>query len=446
MAKNNNKGYSLIEIIVAVAVFAILIIPLTTQLISSVNTNNQSKKKQYAVEVAEEVMETVKTADLDDVINITDGNDSGNYDLTLDTAQSSTKTVSISGLSDVVTYNENVYTCDTISLGQTYENYSCTVTVSDLPYKVSALGYVWDSDSNELKTNADGSYVTVSSAVGTVRNLDNTQSAIITGATYMGASSGVSGNNLDTQAYDYFLKEKIALLKSEAPVYYSQYMSGNGDSYFDSDYFEKVTTITVSKTALGKYSIKCEVKYTDHTALGVIKSKYENATNALNVYVPANGTGVVYEQEYDELPPIYLLYVPAIYGSKYNDYDYINIDTSSLDEDVDIYLIETAADVSSTYEELICNYFKVSSLDELVFSNTESNKGASDVIVSVESTGTGSGSGTTSVYTNFAATSTTLSLNGLADDTSDDTYLYDITVEITDSEGNTTKLTGTRGN
>lgn len=58
MAKINNKGFSLVEVIVAIAIFAILIIPLTTQLISAVNTNTKTTKKQYAVEMAEELMES----------------------------------------------------------------------------------------------------------------------------------------------------------------------------------------------------------------------------------------------------------------------------------------------------------------------------------------------------------------------------------------------------
>lgn len=50
MAKNNNKGFSLVEVIVAIAVFAILIVPLTSQLIGAIRTNETSKKKQYAIE------------------------------------------------------------------------------------------------------------------------------------------------------------------------------------------------------------------------------------------------------------------------------------------------------------------------------------------------------------------------------------------------------------
>lgn len=63
MAKNNNKGFSLVEVIVAIAVFAILIVPLTSQLIGAIRTNETSKKKQYAIEKAEEIMEQFKVCD-----------------------------------------------------------------------------------------------------------------------------------------------------------------------------------------------------------------------------------------------------------------------------------------------------------------------------------------------------------------------------------------------
>lgn len=65
MTKKNNKGFSLIEVIIAVAVFAILIVPLTSQLISAVNINKKSTKKQYAIDKAEQIMESFKTADME---------------------------------------------------------------------------------------------------------------------------------------------------------------------------------------------------------------------------------------------------------------------------------------------------------------------------------------------------------------------------------------------
>ena len=189
MAKNNNKGFSLIEVIIAVAVFAILIAPLTAQLISAINVNTKSTKKQYAIEKAEEIMESFKTANMkESAISIPDGNSTGNYEFGLDDSQTQTYTLPESA--GTVDYHINTYSCSGISLGGEYEKYDCTVTVNDIAHAVATKGYVWDANTNDLKK--DGSeYVRLTSGVGTVRNLDNKQSAIIAGATYMGATSGI---------------------------------------------------------------------------------------------------------------------------------------------------------------------------------------------------------------------------------------------------------------
>ena len=55
MVKSNNKGFSLVEIIIAAAIFAILIYPITNALITATKTGTKSTKKQYAVEKAEEI-------------------------------------------------------------------------------------------------------------------------------------------------------------------------------------------------------------------------------------------------------------------------------------------------------------------------------------------------------------------------------------------------------
>ena len=61
MVKSNNKGFSLVELIIAAAVFAILVYPITNALIAATKTTSTSTKKQYAVEKAEEIMENFKT-------------------------------------------------------------------------------------------------------------------------------------------------------------------------------------------------------------------------------------------------------------------------------------------------------------------------------------------------------------------------------------------------
>ena len=64
MVKSNNKGFSLKEIIIAAAIFAIQIYPITNAVISATKSGTKSTKKQYAVEKAEEIMENFKVADL----------------------------------------------------------------------------------------------------------------------------------------------------------------------------------------------------------------------------------------------------------------------------------------------------------------------------------------------------------------------------------------------
>ena len=270
MAKNNNKGFSLIEVIIAVAVFAILIAPLTAQLISAINVNTKSTKKQYAIEKAEEIMESFKTANMkESAISIPDGNSTGNYEFGLDDSQTQTYTLPESA--GTVDYHINTYSCSGISLGGEYEKYDCTVTVNDIAHAVATKGYVWDANTNDLKK--DGSeYVRLTSGVGTVRNLDNKQSAIIAGATYMGATSGIEGNSLDNQAAAYFKDVKVDILKGNS-VLYNQYLSGA--TYLDNDSFQKTTTIKVSKTLSG-YMVQCFVEYQDKPSFNPIIKAYTN--------------------------------------------------------------------------------------------------------------------------------------------------------------------------
>lgn len=441
MAKINNKGFSLVEVIVAIAVFAILIIPLTTQLISAVNTNKKTTKKQYAVEMAEELMESFKVCDLKDSITISDGDSSSSSEYVFTKSSTETKSVTLPD-STTVPYTINKYTCNDIAIGENFEKYTCEVTVNSAAYAVSSKGYVYDREKDACKVGDDGKYITTRPATGTIRNLDNKQAAIITGATYTGQGSGVNENNLDNQAFAYFKDIKLDLLK-ENTVYYNQYLSGS--DYFSADYFDKYTTIKVSKVG-SKYVIECSVRYEDQTQLTVISSKY--TTDSKNVYKPdtAYGEGVVYKQEFDELPPIYLLYVPAIYNGAYCPSDYIKIDNSAApDVTPKVYIFETASKIEDEYKDIICDQFNVSDLEQLVYQNKEYAMDQKKVSVRVNLEA--GDADTLKVYANFNIDKTKSNINVLdmSEDENDSVYLYDISITLTDSEGHKTTVSGTRG-
>ncbi len=439
MAKNNNKGFSLVEVIVAIAVFAILIVPLTSQLIGAIRTNETSKKKQYAIEKAEEIMEQFKVCDFSKDIRIPDGNSTGDYLFTL--SNSEKKSMSLPN-GKTVDYSIDTYKCD-LSLGEEYEKYACEVQVNSLAYAVLSGGYVWDSEKNTFKEDSKGNPVRASEATGDIRNLDNDQAAIISGATYLGQNSGVEGNSLDNKAFQYFQDAKLDILK-KYDVYYSQYLSGA--DYFVNDSFNKYTDIKVEKKA-GKYVVSCVVHYEDNTKLGIIKSAY--AASGTNVYYPDTiyGKGVVYEKEYDMLPPIYLLYVPAVYNGAYCPVDNISVDTSGLAEGdkAKIYVFETAAEIDDKYKDIICKQFGVDDVEDLVYKNSKYTLNQKNVKVRANLAG-----GTLDNFDMFAnfkidQANSDIQVKSTDDDTSDNVYMYDIKVTLTDSDKKKTEVTGTRG-
>ena len=439
MAKNNNKGFSLVEVIVAIAVFAILIVPLTSQLIGAIRTNETSKKKQYAIEKAEEIMEQFKVCDFSKDIRIPDGNSTGDYLFTL--SNSEKKSMSLPN-GKTVDYSIDTYKCD-LSLGEEYEKYACEVQVNSLAYAVLSGGYVWDSEKNTFKEDSKGNPVRASEATGDIRNLDNDQAAIISGATYLGQNSGVEGNSLDNKAFQYFQDAKLDILK-KYDVYYSQYLSGA--DYFVNDSFNKYTDIKVEKKA-GKYVVSCVVHYEDNTKLGIIKSAY--AASGTNVYYPDTiyGKGVVYEKEYDMLPPIYLLYVPAVYNGAYCPVDNISVDTSGLAEGdkAKVYVFETAAEIDDKYKDIICKQFGVDDVEDLVYKNSKYTLNQKNVKVRANLAG-----GTLDNFDMFAnfkidQANSDIQVKSTDDDTSDNIYMYDIKVTLTDSDKKKTEETGTRG-
>ena len=53
MAKKKNSGFSLIEVVIAVAILGLLITPILTQIVQTSNTSRKAKERQAAVENAE---------------------------------------------------------------------------------------------------------------------------------------------------------------------------------------------------------------------------------------------------------------------------------------------------------------------------------------------------------------------------------------------------------
>lgn len=158
MAKKNNKGFSLIEIIVAIAILTLLLTPIMNQLAQSMRTSRKAKEQQYVNESAVYELEYFQKTSIDDLkIEYAPGLVSNKKECTI---YSYTKPVydgsgnMISGASfnstpiGIVEYNADVYDLGDVELGSENGVYNKQVVLDDLSNKVRA--YV-DASSKSYK-------------------------------------------------------------------------------------------------------------------------------------------------------------------------------------------------------------------------------------------------------------------------------------------------------
>jgi prepilin-type N-terminal cleavage/methylation domain-containing protein len=161
MTKNRNKGFSLIEVIVGVAVLTILLTPVVKQLAQTMQTNRLAKEQQYANESATNVLEyaqktsfkdlkTVKTSSSDSVYvtNVSDTIDRSCTVYIYDSGDGSIKPVSdyASSKSDGdtsldISYGVTNYSMNNVTLGSRRTEYTRTLILDNLSNKLSEVKY-----------------------------------------------------------------------------------------------------------------------------------------------------------------------------------------------------------------------------------------------------------------------------------------------------------------
>lgn len=65
--KVNNKGMTLVEVLVAMAILTVVSLALLQAFVSSVNYNKDAKEKQRGINLAQTIMESYKAYKLEDV-------------------------------------------------------------------------------------------------------------------------------------------------------------------------------------------------------------------------------------------------------------------------------------------------------------------------------------------------------------------------------------------
>ena len=201
MTKPNNKGFNLIDVVIAVAILSLLVTPILFQVIQSLNTSAQGKEKQYVIDNAEYVLEYFQSTTNDlltetstDVFKSTDnGSISVNSISKRDDIECTLYKKGPSGLVKVteggsvlnVKYEASVYVLDDAKLGRDKTKYSRNVIVDNLSNIIMSVNGDDDSltavryeidysyDSDNPPSAADGSTGWIVQNDGSMVRLDS---------------------------------------------------------------------------------------------------------------------------------------------------------------------------------------------------------------------------------------------------------------------------------
>lgn len=397
MAKTNNKGFTLIEVVIAVAILSILLTPILKQFANTLETSRKAKALQQANETAVYEMEefqTVTKEELDDKY----GDPTVHTDMVvrlLDTDGTE--------ITSTLKYSAYEYKLDDRKIGAKQDVYSNVVVLDDLSNKIRAYGgesatkhykvayNLTDADLGKFGTgftltnegsiveyndagfvtaivctdkNANGtpvSYVENPNEVnlGNMHNLDKNAVALVMGGTSSFDSEAFSA--LFSKAMDH-LREldyeswQQALLNVDNESILSQ-DSMNNSKRLIKIYADKAVDSTTGKDC---YIVKVDVYY-DYNYSLVVKGEKKSDFHDMVSFT-------VFSQKFftKEPPEIYFEYQPyCISGANSKNAIYQTNDYILFDNYVDeckVYLYKPYKD-QQNYDANIDNYYKMVDTD-----------------------------------------------------------------------------------
>lgn len=339
MNKKKNSGFSMVEIIISVAIFAILITPIVGALISSTKQTSSGKELQYRNEFAQNLLEYVKEDSMDNIKTMDYFNGVGSYDVTYDEDTSkylSYKAVDpTTGSTVKKKANYQTYTVKgSVNLGPEHTKYSYVMEIGNKYYA--------------KKQASDSTYVNPNNlALGVVEDIDYTKVALINGTIA----------NYDTAVTSAFMTRKLQVIKEMDSSTFEQFINQlEASNPFRNDRVQRQIIIKVADYMEGgqkQYKVTCTLRYIDDS-----KMVFKNGKSLKNALIEKKMNTieyVPYTATFDELPNIYLMYNVCMYNGIFADSDYVLYDLSELNEDqeVNVFVVETASTYSSDLRDVL---------------------------------------------------------------------------------------------
>ncbi|MBQ9983734.1 MAG: prepilin-type N-terminal cleavage/methylation domain-containing protein [Lachnospiraceae bacterium] len=366
MRKMNNKGVSMVEILIALAIFTVLMMPIVSGIITSMRKTTDAKTLQYRNEYVENVVEYVKQDSIENIVSGDYFSSIGSYtgsstpvigsvefykdpgDASYDASLENMKKIAddmgwsfSTGNTDVSSIDMNtletkyfpyeVYTLGgKVKLGTEHETYSYKVQISNKYYAQKEQVAM---DNGDVYINPNNL------ALGVVEDIDHTKVALINGTIA----------NYDASVSNAFLTKKVEVLKEKLPDVYEQYTQQQGSvELFPYDTATRTITVKVSGAPDTGYTVRCILRYHDNcetnsTVASALRDYYIEYVPFEYTYPVDTTTGVA------TLPNIYLMYNVCLYNGMFSADDYIVMDTTELDDKTTVkcFIVETA----STYSD-----------------------------------------------------------------------------------------------
>lgn len=361
MKRLNNRGVSLIEILIAVVIFALCVTPIIAQLASSIRIGQRADDQQAATDYGRSVAETIKQTELDSLFYTATGQSQFADSLGIDSSsmniEGSYYSVKADGSNGAVipagsyvtgrmtgsgtgfTSVTSMY--QTINLANQsaddasqealvrefhvtgtaeidYRHYDVDIVLDTKPYAVASL--------QPATTYIDPNAVNL----GNLSSLDASTSAVIPGL-----------SNYDTTAASAYMNAIISALENSGDeskeMIATQIKNGNRTI---TNSVVKTITVEINKLAVpdlngNQYEVTCHVQYESPS----IQSQYGvSAADTKMDYIAL-------QQSYKQIPEVYLMYNQFLYYNNYQD-DLIRI-ANKTGEQAKVYVIRTADDDSA---------------------------------------------------------------------------------------------------
>jgi prepilin-type N-terminal cleavage/methylation domain-containing protein len=226
----NNKGLTLVEVMISITIFSIMIVPIITQMNTLLKSNSRAKVSQAETDYATRVMEQFKEGDSSvvDLLTDEDGDpleDSGTSYGATQAGYYVDKSQSDDG--------KYIYYLDNVKLEKDLDSSETSVTTGDTTYSVEVeLDASAYDESNVTVASADGiSYTDPNSTdYYNLQNLDDRYCVMVRD----------TNANYDTKAEEDIVDKIAAQLKEEFPSRYNQWLNGanvlNGITYSKKTY------------------------------------------------------------------------------------------------------------------------------------------------------------------------------------------------------------------